>query len=72
MRSLLTIALATALCAACGESTPTGGCANPQIIDDMEDNDRFICASAAGTATGRLKTMAAARASRRAASSRRA
>ena len=46
MRSLLAISLATALCAACGGSTPTSGCADPQLIDDMEDNDRFICASA--------------------------
>ncbi len=45
MRSLLAIALATALCAACGGSTPTGACADPLTIDDMEDNDRFICAS---------------------------
>ncbi len=49
MRDLLAIALATALCAACGGSTPTGGCADPSLIDDMEDNDRFICASAGRT-----------------------
>ena len=43
MRRLLATALTAALCAACGSSKSTGGCADPLMIDDMEDGDRFIC-----------------------------
>ena len=49
MRSLLASMLTAALCGACGGSTPTDGCADPQMIDDMEDNDRFICATSSRT-----------------------
>jgi hypothetical protein len=46
---LVATALVAAACASCGGSKPAGGCADPLTIDDMEDNDRFICASSGRT-----------------------
>ena len=69
MRSLLAIALTTALCACCGGSTPASGCADPQVIDDMEDNDRFICGAGSRHGAWYTATTAAARTCHRAATS---
>jgi hypothetical protein len=42
----LALAAATlVLGAACGGSSPPARCADPLLIDDMEDGDRFICES---------------------------
>jgi hypothetical protein len=46
MKRLLATALIGVAYAGCGGgSKSTGGCADPLMIDDMEDGDRFICAS---------------------------
>jgi len=50
MRRLLTTTLLVVAYTGCGGgSKPTGGCADPLMIDDMEDGDRFICASSGRT-----------------------
>ena len=44
-RGFAAVALGTLLAVRCGGADSASACADPLMVDDMEDGDRFICAS---------------------------